>query len=337
MRYKKTLIVSLTLLMMASLTVISLVNAAPTPKFPYLPSGTVNLTTDFFIAPNIFDIISILTNVPPGYDVHDGAYTGWCVDRRGLARPTNDLVYLYSSINLPPIPQLKQQDWHRINYILNNVAPGATSLDIQEAIWTFSSLGGKFTPTRLLALAMVSDANANGAKFVPARGQIAAVICFPIGWLTENLQITIIEVMVSTSATGKVTGGGQCITGLSSEIPAASFGFNAMWFSRDPAPKGELNYIDHITGMHVHIHAMTYLEVSVDEPGNKPMPLRIAIFGGPCRINGVEGFFADVYVEDHGEPGVDDMFKITLSTDYVGGSDAVTILAGNIQIHKPPT
>ena len=152
----------------------------------------------------------------------------------------------------------------------------------------------------------------------------------------EDLQITIIQIRIPPQGNGKVTGGGQCITEDSSEIPAASFGFNAMWFSKDPAPKGELNYIDHTTGMHVHVHVLTYLEVYQDQPGNKPWPLRIAIFGGPCTINGVEGYFADVYVEDHGEPGDNDMFKLTLSNGYVGGSSTEYILAGNIQIHKPP-
>lgn len=138
-------------------------------------------------------------------------------------------------------------------------------------------------------------------------------------------------------ALGKVTGGGQCIVGDNVNIPSASFGFNAMWFSRDPSPKGELNYVDHITGMHVHIHELTYLEVWEDLPGNKPWPLRKAIFEGPCTIDGEEdSFFAQVYVEDNGEPGKLDKFQITLSTGYVGGSDTVPMLVGNIQIHKPP-
>jgi hypothetical protein len=139
---------------------------------------------------------------------------------------------------------------------------------------------------------------------------------------------------VTPLVTGKVTGGGQCIVGYKTGIHSASFSFNAMWFSRDPTPKGELNYIDHTTGMHVHIHTLTYLQVWQDVQGNKPWPLMKAIFGGPCTINGKEGFFADVYVEDHGEPGTMDRFQITLSTGYVGGSATVPMLVGNIQIHN---
>ena len=138
-------------------------------------------------------------------------------------------------------------------------------------------------------------------------------------------------------APGKVTGGGQCIVGDNENIPSASFGFNAMWFSGDQYPKGELNYVDHISGMHVHMHELTYLVVWEELPGNKPWPYRKAYFEGPCTIDGEEdSYFAMVYVEDNGEPGTMDKFQITLSTGYVGGSDTVPILVGNIQIHKPP-
>ena len=93
--------------------------------------------------------------------------------------------------------------------------------------------------------------------------------------------------------------------------------------------------------MHVHIHELEYLEVWHDLPGNKPHPLMKAIFGGPCTIDGEEdSFYARVYVEDHGEPGTEDIFHIELyegsNLIYEGGSETVPILVGNIQIHKPP-
>jgi hypothetical protein len=124
-------------------------------------------------------------------------------------------------------------------------------------------------------------------------------------------------------------------------IPSASFGFNAMWFSRDPSPKGEINYVDHITGQHVHVHELTYLQVWEDLPGNKPWPMKKAKFGG---LDVYSGHMVDVYVEDNGEPGKNDKFLIFLNGAYLGGSgnyfgSSLTndpILAGNIQIHKPP-
>jgi hypothetical protein len=88
--------------------------------------------------------------------------------------------------------------------------------------------------------------------------------------------------------------------------------------------------------MYIHIHELTYLDAWEYLPGNKPWPLMKARFGGPCTIDGVEGFFADVYFEDNRELGTKDKFQITLSTGYVGGSDTIAMLVGNIQIHKPP-
>ena len=147
--------------------------------------------------------------------------------------------------------------------------------------------------------------------------------------------VSLIALMVpSVFACGKVTGGGHGKIGELARTPAGSFGFNAMWGEKTGL-KGELNYVDHITGMHVHIHEITYLNVWEDLPGNKPWPLMKAEFEGPCTIDGVEGFFAYVYVEDNGEPGTSDKFYIALSTGYEGGSMDDPILVGNIQIHKP--
>lgn len=135
---------------------------------------------------------------------------------------------------------------------------------------------------------------------------------------------------------GKVTGGGQ--------IPIrsggkGSFGFNAMWFSKDPAPKGELEYVDHDTGDKVHAHELDWLEVWEDNPGNKPWPKRYAFFSGPCTFNHESGYYFECLVEDDMEPGEDDAFKLLVYEDGnpipIIDEDA-TLLHGNIQIHKPP-
>jgi hypothetical protein len=124
---------------------------------------------------------------------------------------------------------------------------------------------------------------------------------------------------------GKVTGGGQIAISLSSKTGKASFGFNVMYQEGWAAPKGELQYVDHTTKMTVHGPNMTSLVVSSDKTK--------ATFSGECKINGVSGFKFKVYVEDNGEPGKNDVFKITLSNGYLAGG---TLLNGNIQIHKKP-
>ena len=244
MKFKKTLVTSLLILMMVSFGFAGFAHADP--PFPRLPNQPVTATVDVYEdLPDYMDTWAILSNVPSGYDVVDGVYVAWCVDREHGVLFSDDLVDLYSSLDVPNLVDLQLRDWNRINYILNNIALGATSMDIQEAIWEFVPLFGYPHTTRPLALAMVADANANGEDFVPTRGEYVAVILFPIDQEESPKQLMIIQLMVTTRATGKVTGGGQCITDDRSEIPAASFGFNAMWFSKDPAPKGELNYIDH--------------------------------------------------------------------------------------------
>jgi len=171
------------------------------------------------------------------------------------------------------------------------------------------------------------------------------------------LSSTILALMVlmipsafpSVFACGKVTGGGHGKIGETVRTPAGSFGFNAMWFSRDPAPKGELQYVDHITGMKVHAHDIDGLWVHTYLAGNKPWPYQVAEFWGPCTVdfgdgNGKQdGYGFYVYVQDKGEPGTSDTFYIWVDVydgsgpfTYEAGSMDDPILCGNIQIHKPP-
>ena len=136
---------------------------------------------------------------------------------------------------------------------------------------------------------------------------------------------------------GKVTGGGQIpiISG-----GKGSFGFNAMWYSRDPAPKGELEYVDHDTGTKVHAHNLDWLEVFESNPGNKPWPMRYAFFKGPCTVDHVAGYYFECLVEDDTEPGTADRFTLVVyeignPSNVIIDEDA-TLIHGNIQIHKPP-
>jgi len=134
---------------------------------------------------------------------------------------------------------------------------------------------------------------------------------------------------------GKVTGGGQIPIG-DGKKETATFGLNAMTSSKEPGVKGELQYLDHTTGMLVHAHIVETLEVWEELVGNKPWPLRKAKFTGPCTVNHKGAFTFEVYVEDNGEPGKADYFNITIfdadgEVFYEAGD---TISRGNIQIHK---
>lgn len=314
MKTKLIAIMILASLMLSSGTLLATVNAVSWPK---LPTQLVQLTV---VDGTISYFTSTLSGVPAGFDVDNGVYLGWCVDRSvTMVRSVAHDVKLYSSIS-PPV--LSSINWIAVNYILNHKQ--GSMMDVQEAIWHFTDA---FSPISATAQLMVDAANAN-PTYDPTGG-ILAIICLPQDH--PDAQNSIIE--LNPRGTGKVTGGGQCIVGDNEMIPSASFGFNAMWFSRNPTPNGELDYVDHITGQHVHVHDLIYLEVWQDEPRNKPWPMLKAKFGG---LDVYSGRMVDVYVEDHGEPGRNDIFYIKLNGVYLGGSLGDPILAGNIQIHKPP-
>ncbi len=332
---KKTKILVL-LLIFAMLSGVFMLSAQAL-EFPKLPTQPVTLTVEVDV--DTYPLLIELSDVPNGFDVADGVYTGWCFSLlEGIVPNT--------AIN-PVTLTYPFTDSDKINYLLNNQDDG-TSHDVQAAIWIIqgfttsqiiTSAGGTFTSSYDFSTAenLAEDAEANGVGFVPGPGQILSVLCIPPG----NEQDVLIQLCVPGG--GKVTGGGQCvIEGVKDTIPAGSFGFNAMWFSRNELPNGEINYVDHVTGDHVHVHQLQFLNVWEPEPGNKPQPQMKAWFWGYDVYTGLR---VDVYVEDHGEPGKNDRFLILLDGAYLGGSgnffqdittQDVPILAGNIQIHKPP-
>ena len=130
-----------------------------------------------------------LSDVPSGFDITNGVYLGWCIDTSvEIPRGTEFSVMLYSSCE-PPV-DLEGYEWDKVNYILNHKPPTALMTDIQDAIWAFVNLDGLLTPTTPEAQAMVDDAEANGAGFVPELGEVVAVICYPDD---PAAQMTIIE------------------------------------------------------------------------------------------------------------------------------------------------
>lgn len=134
-----------------------------------------------------------LSEVPSGYDVTYGTYLGWCIDTStNMARsPATHEVTLYSSLNPPG--NLTTEKWDMVNYILNHKQ--GTADDIQQAIWYFIDIDGNYTPTSTVAWTMVNDALANGTGFVPAYGQIVAIICYPVILFpgAPDVQVSIIE------------------------------------------------------------------------------------------------------------------------------------------------
>ncbi|HXF97186.1 MAG TPA: post-COAP-1 domain-containing protein [Gaiellaceae bacterium] len=128
------------------------------------------------------------------------------------------------------------------------------------------------------------------------------------------------------STPGKATGGGQLpaepaelsiLRGISAG-GRASFGFNAQFAAG--VLSGHLTFLDHSRGKKVESTAIT----SFTRAGNK------ATFTGLARVDGVAGVHFTVDVEDLGEPGTGDTFRLVLGDGYAAGG---VLRSGNIQVH----
>lgn len=124
---------------------------------------------------------------------------------------------------------------------------------------------------------------------------------------------------------GKVTGGGW--------IPLPSgqrgnnkgtFGVHAMC-AKGETVKGNINYVDHVNGIHVKSRTVTRLEIVGDE----------AKIYGTASVNGAGTYDFIVTVNDFAEPGAgSDRFGIQLSNGYSYSAGVTVLGGGNIQIHK---
>jgi hypothetical protein len=131
-----------------------------------------------------------------------------------------------------------------------------------------------------------------------------------------------------------------------------NFGGNAKP-RKDGTIQGQWNHVDH-GGRHVHgpVRYLVCREVPGAGPGQpggkKGLTANQVLFGGPARVNEgagfVDGYWYDVVAEDHGEPGRDDAYTLTLRKEAdpaTGTSGAVVytvsgkLTGGNVQIHAP--
>lgn len=128
-----------------------------------------------------------------------------------------------------------------------------------------------------------------------------------------------------TNTLGKATGGGQ-VSGELAELTIlrgsaaggrANLGFNAQFSTG--LLSGHLTYIDHGSKKDVKSTSIDSFTVT----GNK------ASFSGRAKVNGVPGIGFFVEVEDLGEPGRADTFRIVLQDGYAAGG---VLLRGNIQV-----
>jgi hypothetical protein len=158
-----------------------------------LPSGPISFRVDAgtsSYAPPTF------TGLTTGCAVTNGTYSGWCVEYTVLIE--KGPVYageLYDSLDSSLPLFLQGIPWNRLNHILNHKVGDVS--EIQNAIWV--SLGQSFDPPFTTnSQAMVDAADQLGPSFVPAIGQVRAIILQP----TTAVQRLVFEVTVGETNNG---------------------------------------------------------------------------------------------------------------------------------------
>ena len=127
----------------------------------------------------------------------------------------------------------------------------------------------------------------------------------------------------------KVTGGGRINVPNPDSARFATFGFNAR--PEAASASGHLNYLNHVTRLHVD-GTVTDLDVVTINPDGSPKMVR---FSGTC-LNEPDCTFS-VTVEDNGEPAVDDRFGIAVVGSGMDETTSDRLVKGNIQFHPSLT
>lgn len=282
-----------------------------------------------------------LSGVPPGYDVTDGTYTGWCLEDNAQDNlPADTLVWLYDSTDDPALPDgYPAVPWDQVNYLLNHKQ--GTNQEVQAALWIIAGTNNASTPTfptTANVLAMVADAQANGNGFVPGPFQVVAVILYGDGLGPYGYQDTIIEVCAfcDQESSCRVTAGGNrdgvyCPLKRNGQpesrlcnVEPETQDITHTWGGQAGAPpridgNWTHKYLDKETRPHnkftFHSNDLFYIECS--DPGEFCQPARFAPnrqidFSGIGRFTNRNGIFNDapggdlcfmVHLEDIGEPG----------------------------------
>lgn len=126
---------------------------------------------------------------------------------------------------------------------------------------------------------------------------------------------------------GKVTGGGQIPVPNADSEGRATFGFNARG-NEDGTGRGHLNYVNHVTGLHVN-GPVDKVKVIANNPDGSAKTVQ---FSGNCGQMPACAF--SVTVEDHGEPGKADEFGIRVTGNVSEVRSQRVISRGNIKFHS---
>lgn len=175
---KSTVVFVMCTLIACSILTIPITAADPTVL---LPSGAVGVTAQYG---SIYWFDFTLSGVPADvvYDVENGIYHGWCVDKDlEMSRGVPHQVNLKSSLDLDLPNGFSSVPWNEINYIINH-RDGYSRNNVQIAIWHLTdnvNLTGYDD-----SQALVDDAEQNGGDFIPQIGDLLAIpIVAAVSWI----------------------------------------------------------------------------------------------------------------------------------------------------------
>jgi hypothetical protein len=102
---------------------------------------------------------------------------------------------------------------------------------------------------------------------------------------------------------------------------SASFRFSVQYVSGDAAPTGSLTFVDQVLDKKVKASSVDFFRATANA----------AEFGGFASVNGTTTVRFSVVVQDAGELGVGDSFRIVLSDGYFAGG---TLTKGNVEVNS---
>jgi hypothetical protein len=126
-------------------------------------------------------------------------------------------------------------------------------------------------------------------------------------------------VLPGSSEGCKVTYGGRILT---ADGDKATFGGNA----KATGPSCQEQYQDHGPAVDMNVHSIDVLAVSCSEDGT------MASIFGTATVDGAGSVDFRIDVQDLGEPGTSDTYRLRLSDGYDSGEQILA--GGNVQIHK---
>jgi hypothetical protein len=183
---KMIIALSICTLVAFSMMTIPIVNAQPTID---LPAGDYDIRMKaVYGIQDYFDIT--LSNVPDGYDLANGVYPGWCVQKAiAMVLNVDHSIYLYSSLSDSLPADFQEMPWDKINYIINH-KNGASRTSIQNAIWCYTD--NESCENDSVALALYNAAYNYSGPYIP---QVGDVVALPIkGW--QRIQLTFLELVI---------------------------------------------------------------------------------------------------------------------------------------------